>query len=426
MDLFCRDARRARSRFSLTEFFLKCLLAFYIAIAPAYTFAFSPNDLGFDSLRNWGSLPGGGKGDYHFKTAAGEPYSKVGHGVTSSELGGVWRNRWVRGGLWGMAGVAAVSAMLSAVDWILDPANNRIYKKDLSGKNIYCAGRPSTYVNQSGCFTTASEALKFAANNKYSQCDTYCYTWQHYQYIPSDFETKALNLQIGSSLDYFDVIKLTRTMKTGTYSDVVETTFQMKVFKTPEPSEREATEEDIADAVERAEMNYPGTKEALAKPDGEPEGSHGPTEKAKGGAQPDNPPNPDNCKSKGLAFDPAKNQCVKLGTNPNPTTDLPDFCTWAKTLCDWLDWVKKEPELPETPPIKPKDIKSSDIPQGRTINFGGGCPADRSFTISLGITSRTIPIPYKYACDFMIKINPFVNAGGYLVAAWIVVSNVRS
>lgn len=401
------------------------LLALYVALAPAAAFAFSPNDLGFDSLRNWGSLPGGGKGDYHFKTAAGEKYSKLGHSVTSSELGGVWRNRWVRGGLWGMAGVAAVAAALSAVDWILDPANNRIYMPDAPNYK-YCV---NNYVQPGLCYDTVNQFVegRFA----FASSGGKIINIEQPQYSESEMRAALKGKPVGSYKQNSAVFNYYYTSPYN--NDTKRQSTALPYAVVIGTTNKEATDDDIAEAVERAEASQPGTKEALAKPDAEPAGAHGPTEKAKGGAQPDNPPNPDNCKSKGLAFDPAKNQCVKLGTNPNPTTDFPDFCTWASSLCDWLKWTKEEPLTPTasetTVDVKKRDETDFGLPgtvdSGR-VRFSGQCPAPLHASFSLMGTGVNFDYSFDAVCDFATKLKPAVIGCAALSAAYIVMGQNRT
>lgn len=423
MDLFCRDAGRARSRFSLTEFFLKCLLAFYIAIAPAY--ALSASDLSFLRLDTVKTVAGGLIADYKYSAIGGALLAAKDFNVSNTVMGDVWRNRWRLGkaAAGGVLAQLAVEGALRAVGWILDPANNRIYKELPAGEIVYCVGQPGTYKG-AACSPTIRGAFDLAHPPRSDSANDYVDTYTFSD--PPNLADLVRNLPPGGNVDYYDHYRHTTTRKSDGWSYDVENVAPMRAFKTDDVTEKEADRNDIADAVERAEQSSPGTKEALATPTPEEDanGDHQPNEDAKKKAAPDTPAD---CPT-GQVKD-STGKCVPKETAPTgggTAFKLPEFCDWAKTLCDFVDWIKKEPELKETPPIKPKDIKPSDIPQGRTINFGGGCPADRSFTISLGITSRTIPIPYKYACDFMIKINPFVNAGGYLVAAWIVVSNVRS
>lgn len=418
MDLFCRDAGRARSRFSLTEFFLKCLLAFYIAIAPAY--AFSASELSFLRLDTVKTVAGGLIADYKYSAIGGALLVAKDVNVSNTVMGQIWRNRWklAKGGVVGIAGQLAVELALKAAGWILDPANNRIYMPDAPNYK-YCL---NNYVQPGLCYDTVNQFVegRFA----FASSGGKIINIEQPRYSESEMRAALKGKPVGSYKQNSAVFNYYHTSPYN--NDTKHQSTALPYAVVIGTTDKEATNDDIAEAVELAEQSSPGTKEALATPTPEEDanGDHQPNEDAKKKAAPDTPAD---CPT-GQVKD-STGKCVPketASTGGGTAFKLPEFCDWAKTLCDFVDWIKKEPELKETPPIKPKDIKPSDIPQGRTINFAGGCPADRSFTISLGITSRTIPIPYKYACDFMIKINPFVNAGGYLVAAWIVVSNVRS
>jgi hypothetical protein len=66
-------------------------------------------------------------------------------------------------------------------------------------------------------------------------------------------------------------------------------------------------------------------------------------------------------------------------TNSETKVEFPVFCTWAVYVCDFIDWVKEEPELPEIQELPTKEIIAADFEKDFHSGIGSGsCPAPRS------------------------------------------------
>lgn len=108
--------------------------------------------------------------------------------------------------------------------------------------------------------------------------------------------------------------------------------------------------------------------------------------------------------------------------------ELPAFCSWAKPVCDFVDWVKEPPPSDEAVKLVPYgelgDVGLDGVDRyEERINFAGQCPAnDFSFSM-LGVTYSK-PIPYHYFCGFLEQIAPWLLAMCYLGTAYFVVENV--
>lgn len=117
---------------------------------------------------------------------------------------------------------------------------------------------------------------------------------------------------------------------------------------------------------------------------------------------------------------PSNPQTDDNGGNDKDKFELPVFCDWAKHVCDFIDWFKKEPELPEAPspqiPIDDKsDLANADINK-KLYDVGGECPPPKVIALPLG----NIEIPYDSLCLFFSKNSPFVIAIAYIIGAYIV------
>ena len=107
------------------------------------------------------------------------------------------------------------------------------------------------------------------------------------------------------------------------------------------------------------------------------------------------------------------------GTKPS---DMPAFCNYAKTLCDWILWTKQEPQLTPVPEIPKREISRDELPQAQQINFGGGCPSGETFQAF----GQTVTLSYGVACDLMTMIKPFVILAGNVTALFIFINSIRN
>lgn len=115
---------------------------------------------------------------------------------------------------------------------------------------------------------------------------------------------------------------------------------------------------------------------------------------------------------------------TKPDTKPKPDTK---FCQWARTFCDFMDWVKQEPPKPPPPEQLPKaDLSDLGIDDNRfqkRVHFLGECPSG-NFEFSANGLFFSKPIPYYHFCDLLIKLKPWLLAFVYLSSAYFVVSNL--
>ena len=94
----------------------------------------------------------------------------------------------------------------------------------------------------------------------------------------------------------------------------------------------------------------------------------------------------------------------------------PGFCSWATTVCDWLDWTRSDGEphkdLPETELQIEPDTWTSGI-------GGGSCPAPETFTITVVGHQGQAEFDWQPACDFATTFKPFFIAMCSIVAVFI-------
>lgn len=133
---------------------------------------------------------------------------------------------------------------------------------------------------------------------------------------------------------------------------------------------------------------------------------------------------------------PVPNEATDEATQPHTPTapkDTPEpfeaskFCTWASSVCNFMDWVKQEPPKPpsneqiKNPSLS--DLGIDDTRFDKRINFDGQCPTGKlEFTIKGNFFSK--PIPYTHFCELLKMLKPWLLAFTYLSTAYFVVSNL--
>lgn len=95
--------------------------------------------------------------------------------------------------------------------------------------------------------------------------------------------------------------------------------------------------------------------------------------------------------------------------------ELPAFCDWATTVCDFFVWFQEESPPPESIPVPEL---SSDAPG--IENFGlpssGSCPQPYQLNLTFGGSSHVFSVPFDAMCTFAGYARPLVLASAYLAA----------
>lgn len=98
---------------------------------------------------------------------------------------------------------------------------------------------------------------------------------------------------------------------------------------------------------------------------------------------------------------------------------FPAFCDWASVVCDFIDWVKDDSQLPEE---EPPEVKEIELPKLNTNTFRGtpGCPQPIVVPVTIG-THGTTEISYEPICQFASKWSFVAPLIGFLSGALIVI-----
>lgn len=119
----------------------------------------------------------------------------------------------------------------------------------------------------------------------------------------------------------------------------------------------------------------------------------------------------------GTDLDPATDYA-----EPTPSeTEFPEFCMWADTVCDFIDWWKQDAPEEPTPEVPWQEELPADIEQPWSSGLGGGsCPAPHQFSVSLGGQTANPEFDYTPICSFGSTMRPVLIAMATIVAGFII------
>lgn len=114
-------------------------------------------------------------------------------------------------------------------------------------------------------------------------------------------------------------------------------------------------------------------------------------------------------------------------TNPDGSTtttgtmaqEWPAFCDWAGVVCDFIDWVKEDEEIPEDEPEK---IDESIFDRKFDISFdmGGSCPPNPTWNFDFVGQHWSKEINITSICDFFRYLGYAIVFASNMTALWIV------
>lgn len=138
--------------------------------------------------------------------------------------------------------------------------------------------------------------------------------------------------------------------------------------------------------------------------------------------EPETIPDPDNPTQQ----IPNPNYKPNTNTGSSIKLDFPKFCSWAAVVCDFIDWVKEEPDLPQ----EDSEIEHEPLDIGWTpyalVNFDASCPPDLPLELNIIGSPISTVFPLTPFCTFFIGMQPFVLLLGMFLSVKIVAGAVSN
>lgn len=331
-----------------------------------------------------------------------------------TKMGKVGFGRLLKSAGWGLLGSAALQALLEAVDWVIDPETQSIWrnKPNYSG-GFACKNFGYKWKVSSGSYTCPVEAFAdhniCKTNGTAKDCkikELWADQW-HTTKV-SDLADSSIpeRIDIEVSFDY-------NGTKDSNYitlykADKIDAV-QLKETLTPEELADYAnhTHPDYSnpELAPKIEPKYsPEIASDLWKPSNTWEEANSPTvqevNRQLDQAQPEPKEDPE--------------------ITPNPDTGgmtLPSFCSWASPVCEFIKWFKDDSEKLEDDEI---DIE---IPEEQELDdsifsTNEQCPPDLVITYTL-LQTHQITYSYQNMCNAFTVARPVVIFIGGLIALFI-------
>ncbi|OBS04259.1 hypothetical protein BAX55_18675 [Acinetobacter baumannii] len=313
-----------------------------------------------------------------------------------------------KGGLWGALGVTAVQSLLEGIDWVMDPQSQSIWRNKNPDPNacVYCTIKIKINVVSStkNPFYSIESAEEEVTRVTGFTKENYDFKWE-----PSYDQQNVL-----IRLDLTVYLK-------GSTSSLGKRAYGY-VEQPPEVEKEYLTDEALADYMLGTHPDFSNPKYSGKLP------AYNTWTSVADAFKPANDYEYDNNPAVQIAKHAIENGTTirdETGTNTNVTPkpdgagfDLPAFCTWAKYVCDFVDWVKKD-DLPEK---DESDLNVTEDFTEKTVNvsWGAQCPQPVYESVTLhGVTAQVKVADYSYICSLDWLIKPFVLGFASISALFI-------
>lgn len=348
---------------------------------------------------------------------------------------------------------AAVTAILGAVDWVMDPENNRVIYTPPPSDKPY----KFRYVADGKSWVEVPPIIDhFDAQPEFER-----YTFERYSgaHTPdsNNWDERSADMQPCESRDLgtFNLIwtwsSFLKQERVRVYSETPcfteEAYLGFEEIGAEVIKKANASDSDAQNDTHKA--NDPETWEGQEDPNGDPEPELTKNAKPYPCSVKEGAPNSCFDATKSDPDDPTTNKPDDSG-DPEPAAkvELPAFCDWAKPACNFfvnslnqsrtffagvmehfgkVDEVITDIQTPEASDVEFTEAETQepepplDLPVVAPVTFStpSACPANPQINFSLGRVAASIDIPVHLVCYVAELIRPFVIAGGYLTGASI-------
>ncbi|MFZ5395114.1 hypothetical protein ACOY72_13075 [Acinetobacter seifertii] len=333
----------------------------------------------------------------------------------------------VKGGLWGVLGVSALQSLLEGIDWVMDPQSQSIWrnkKQDPDSTGIDC-----TYsVEQNGkkyrvYYRDGYTATQYACPKDAADKIMYYYS-QDGSMIP--FKYKFLQWTIVADGKTAPRFKAEYYFQSDGRAATVSHTISLELVEQYiPPAQREyLTDEQLADYMlgKHADFQKPEYSTKLPAPNTWT--SVAEAFKPANDYEYDNNPAVQLAKhaiDNGTAIRDESNTNTNVNQKPDGSGfNLPSFCTWAKYVCDFVDWYKESPEKENEQPDQVIDDKGIFSRKFDTVfTLSKDCPPDIPFNLDAYYFQGSYTISLRWLCIIFTALGYPLIFVSHCTGIWI-------
>lgn len=337
--------------------------------------------------------------------------------------GRVGINRLLKVSGWGYVGAAALEALLEAVDWVIDPEAQSIWRNKKNPDPTYAceyydaSGKIMIFRTSLGgehrCPLTAIERGldAWVISNKFKSAE-------FIRWVDVDpFGDMRPGKTIRFEHDYVNSsdVKRTDTRTITANIDPDQTT------KNP-PQKEIMTPDVLSDYINHTHPDYADpTLAPKLDPKYNPNEIIPPLWKPQTDYEYDNSPTVDIIKKD---LDKQNPNSPDPEVKPNPETGgmtLPSFCDWAKVVCDFVKDFNKEPDLKDRDNTVQIDELPITPPVANYFSWNAYCPfQNKSSQISINDQTTSVDSDLSSWCTMASEVKPFVIAAGSIASLMII------
>lgn len=340
-----------------------------------------------------------------------------------------------KGGAYTFVGSAALGALIEGIGWVMD-----------EGSQIIKSNNQNTL-----CSSNDNKNCKYIyASNYYPDLDTTCSAIVKRQIGDNNFENWGATITSCTlnNLNLTTNVYYSKLQFSSTYSD----NLQLNPSYSPDSSSSNnpVSDSDFQQAIQDQLTNAPNSDlsnqlatdaytlqdttgkatDSLSKADttsGINDAAKTLVDAAKTAIA--NDANPQNAKltsgssGKAQTETETKNEDGTTGEPSKSSTNfqLPAFCDWASYVCEFIDWVKEDPEQPESIELPTTELTERSFVEN-LFKVTASCPPDNTLTLPLPHGPVfTYTFTYTRFCSYLDLISYIFVAVAYYWAASIVV-----
>ncbi|MCH7352243.1 MULTISPECIES: hypothetical protein [unclassified Acinetobacter] len=324
---------------------------------------------------------------------------------------------------WGYAAVEGVKLLLEGIDWVMDPANQSIWRYKDSTPGDYSCSAGFLWRYQDDWKPCPIEAINQTLRKwELQQNNTIRLEFVKYD-VPNIFEAARKKERITFTIQQ-------TTLSNGYKSTTPNQALSYKPDPNYKPTEKEyLTEDQLSDYMLGKHKDFKDDKYKSRLPKENTWTGVAQQFKPENKFEEENSPTFKIAQKELDQSNPESEDTNVKPTEPDPNTgekgfSLPPFCSWATTVCDFIKWFKEEPEKDDNdqPEVDDKGIFSRKF--DTVFSLSKQCPSDIPVKLESKFLTGTFTFSMKWLCIIFTFLGYPLVFASHCVGVWILYETV--